>query len=369
MLTAFWSGLGGEFSKQWATKILSPALAFWTAGLALVWWSVHGDRVQKHGWSVELRATAAPLQQLPAAAQIVLIVGALMLVVASALIVERLTLPALKLLEGYWRRPAWLHAELVRYRRWRRQRWATTVEALRKREARGDLSLAELKQLQRLTMSDVLTTPETVLHDHLEERSRRFTAAQFAKLARGSGFLRGSPPEEALGMPTRLGDVLRAAERRPFDKYGLDAVVCWYRLWMLLPDGAKTEISQARLELDRAVRAWLWGALFLVWAPWLWWIAVPVGVLVPLVAYNVGMLNAAALFGDLTESAFDLYRMQLYDAMQLPRPTSPADERACGVRLSRIIWRGETEASIAYVTAPSPTAEAETGGAKAEAAG
>jgi hypothetical protein len=363
VLTAFWSGLGGEFAKQWATRILSPALAFWTAGLALVWWSGHGNRVQRHGWSVELNATAAPLEQLPAAAQILLIVGALMLIAASALIVERLTLPALKLLEGYWSRPAWLRAQLVRYRRWRRRRWATTVEDLRRREARGDLSLAEFEQLERLTTSDVLTPADTELHDRLAERRQRFTAAQFAKLARGTDFLRASPPEGALGMPTRLGEVLRAAERRSFDKYGLDTVICWYRLWMLLPEGVKTEISQARLELDRAVRAWLWGALFLVWAPWLWWIAVPVGLLVPLVAYNVGMLNAAALFGDLTETAFDLHRMQLYDAMQMPRPTSPAEERASGVRLTRIFWHGESDPSIAYVTAQPPAApDASTGG-------
>jgi len=357
VLSAFWSGLGGEFAKQWATRILSPALAFWAGGLALVWWNVHGGRVQRHGWSGELSATVTPLEHLPTAAQIVLILGALMLIAASALIVERLTLPAIKLLEGYWSHPASLHTQLVRYRRWRRRRWATTVEELRKREARGDLSLAELKQLETLTAKDTLTPAETDLQHQLAERRQRFTASQFAELARGSGFLRNSPPEDALGMPTRLGDVLRAAERRPFDKYGLDAVICWYRLWMLLPDSVKTEISQARLELDRAARAWLWGALFLVWTPWLWWIAVPVGLLVPLVAYNVGMLNAAALFGDLTESAFDLHRMRLYDAMQMPRPTSPADERASGAQLTRIFWRGESDSRISYVATRPPAAD------------
>jgi hypothetical protein len=52
-------------------------------------------------------------------------------------------------------------------------------------------------------------------------------------------------------MPTRFGDILRAAEFRPRDKYGLDTTVCWYPLWLLLPAEVKQEISQARLELDR----------------------------------------------------------------------------------------------------------------------
>jgi hypothetical protein len=103
------------------------------------------------------------------------------------------------------------------------------------------------------------------------------------------------------------------------------------------------------------VRIWLWGALFLLWAPWLWWVAVPIGILVPLLAYGFSMLSAATLFGDLTETAFDLHRMELYDALHLPRPTSPAYEREQGARLSQILWRGETDPGIEYVE-PQPAA-------------
>jgi hypothetical protein len=356
VLAAFWSGLGGELAKHWAARILTPAFVFWTAGPAAVWWSEHRDDVRDHGWTAQLKATAHPLEQLPAVAQIVLVLGALMLLVGSALVAERLTLPLLKLLEGYWERPGWLRGLLVSYRRWRRRRWAAKVEPLRVKQARGDLSRAEQAELRGLQAEDQLDEAQLDRLQHLSERERHFSATQMARLARGEAFLRVTPGEDALGMPTRLGDVLRAAERRPYDKYGLDAVVCWYRLWMVLPVDVKTEITEARLELDRAVRTCLWGTLFLAWAPWLWWAAVPIGLLVPLLTYNFSMLSAAALFGDLVETSFDLHRMALYDALHLPRPTSAADERGRGARLTGSLWHGEADPAVVYVAPAPPTA-------------
>jgi hypothetical protein len=349
LLAAFWSGLGGELAKHWAARILTPAFAFWAAGLALVWWSEHGDRVRDGGWAEELEATARPLEQLPTVAQVVLVVGALLLLAASALIAERLTLPLLKLLEGYWSRPAWLRDLLVSYRRRRRRRWATAVNELQRKEERGDLTRYEMEELKHLGEADALGPEDSEREAELRRRQQSFGAAELAALERGRAYLRSSPRDDRFAMPTRLGDVLRAAELRPADKYGLDSVVCWYRLWVLLPTEIRTEIAETRLELDRAVRIFLWGALFIVWAPWLWWVAVPIAVVVPLLAYSFSMLSAAALFGDLSETAFDLHRMELYDALHLPRPSSAADEREHGKQLTGILWHGETDPRVVYV--------------------
>ena len=62
---------------------------------------------------------------------------------------------------------------------------------------------------------------------------------------------------------------------------------------MLLPAEAKTELVQARSALDNAARTWLWGALFVVWTPWTW-LALPIAIVVPAVAYYIGVLTAAA---------------------------------------------------------------------------
>jgi hypothetical protein len=66
-------------------------------------------------------------------------------------------------------------------------------------------------------------------------------------------------------MPTRLGNLLRAAERKPLEKYGLDAIICWSRLWMLLPDAVKKDLQESRADLNNAARVWLWSLLFCGW--------------------------------------------------------------------------------------------------------
>jgi hypothetical protein len=49
MLAAVCSALGGEFAKQWATPIPTPASGFWAGGLAAIWLWSHGARVRRHG--------------------------------------------------------------------------------------------------------------------------------------------------------------------------------------------------------------------------------------------------------------------------------------------------------------------------------
>jgi hypothetical protein len=347
MLTALWSGLGSEFAKQWIARVLTPAFAFWTAGLAIVWWSANRVGVGERGWSAQLAQTARPLEELPAVGQVILVVGALILLTASALVADRLTVPVLKLLEGYWARPRWLRRRLVA-RRWRhRQARAQAVSQLRTRRARGDLSLGELDELNKLKQQN---RPDRERLEELRARSRAFTSDDALALARGEAVLRSTPPIEQLTMPTRLGDILRAAEFRPSDKYGLDTAICWYPLWLLLPAEVKQEITQARLELDRAARGWLWGALFLVWTPWLWYLALPIGVLIPLLSYYVVMLNAGRLFGDLVETAFDLHWMALYDALHIARPHTAAETRDHGALVTRLLWQGEADARVVYVS-------------------
>jgi hypothetical protein len=115
-------------------------------------------------------------------------------------------------------------------------------------------------------------------------------------------------------MPTQFGNILRPAEERPKNQYGLDTFICWPRLWLLLPDSVKTELTEARMTLNIGARIWLWSLLFLLWTPLAWW-AIPAGILSAYLAYR-WLLNAAIIYGDLLESAFDLYRLELYKSLR-----------------------------------------------------
>ncbi len=345
MLASFWSGLGGELAKQWAARLLTPALAFWMGGLAAVWWHEHGDGVDAHGWTRELQRTARPIEHLPTVAQVVLLVGALMVVAVSGLAVERLTLPLLRLLEGYW--PWRLRGRRTSRRRERQQKRIERRDELLVLQRRGDLTVQEYKELRRLEAAPN-ADPQRLAELH-SKRAKGFTQRDAAELSHLRSELHYTPRDASEGMPTRLGDILRATERRPLEKYGLDAVVCWTALWLVLPTEAKTELAEARGRLDGALRTWLWGVLFIVWTPWTTW-AIPVAIVVPLVAYG-GILGAARLFGDLVGTSFDLYRMQLYDGLHLPRPSSAAVERVRGKQVTNLLWGGLDDASVKYTSA------------------
>jgi hypothetical protein len=353
MLSAFWSGLGGEFAKQWVARILTPAFAFWGGGLAAVWWHSNGREVRSHGWSHALSTTAAWLHQLPGVAQGFVVVAGLLLVAVSALAAERLTQPLLRLLEGYGWHPQRLRDRLIGYRRGRYHHWDEQVERLATRQRLGTLTPEEFFELEALERTEPPSDPLR-LRDLRLRRADGLDARIMGQLGRGRSILRVMPRQDALGMPTRLGDILRAAERRPADKYGLDTIACWSALWLLLPAEAKTELVQARSALDNAARTWLWGALFVIWTPWTW-LALPVAIVVPALAYYVSILTAATAFGDLTVTSFDLYRFLLYDGLHLPRPSSPALERGRdGARVTRLLWSGLDEPGFTYAPSPAP---------------
>jgi hypothetical protein len=350
MLTAFWSGLGGDLAKRWTARVLTPAFAFWLGGLAAVWWRAHERGVRTSGWVSQLTATARSVDELPDLAKGLLVLSFLLVVTASALAAETMTLPVLRLLEGYGWRPAWLRSEFIAYRRWRRRRWADRVEALAVRQRLGTLTLEEFLELCQLE-----TTPKTDpsrLRALRQQRNEGFDARMAADLGRGRTFLHHCPNQDGMGMPTRLGDILRAAEGRPADKYGLDAIVCWYSLWLLLPSDARAELIQTRAAVDGAARTWIWGAGIIIWTPWTWW-ALPIAAATSALAYYRGMLPAAAVFGELIGSTFDLYRFRLYDALHLPRPSTPrAERRRNGPQVTNILWGGPDEPDLGYLPGP-----------------
>jgi hypothetical protein len=298
----FLEGFSGNLADEWIKTLFTPAFVFWLGGgLAAL---------QRWGWD----AAVVEFQKLREPLPLVLGILVLLTVAASGFVVQQFDFTVLRLLEGYW--PGWL-TPLAGW----------LVKGQRRRFKRLD------QQLQTLNRQGLATlTPQ--------EREAYIQADLDL----------GEFPEVGRLLPTRLGNILRAAEDHCAAKYGLDAIICWPRLWLLLPEATKTELSQARQQLNGTVRIWVWGMLFLIWAPLfgIWW-PLPLGLGTAWLAHR-WLIQTARVYGDLIEAAFDLYRLQLYQAVRWPLPSTPAEERVLGRALTDYLWHGSDQGSPTFTT-------------------
>ena len=305
MLTAFWQALGGKLADRFAA-VSVPALVFWLGGLAA--WTVHQGSLaavtRQLGW----------LDRHGAGVQITVLVTVLLAVAGSGVVVGGLATPVLRLLEGYW--PRW--ADPLRLRLTRRLAERAAAEAP-----------AWQKAYERVQPPADPTAEDLAVYTRLERRRRR------------------RPSSPGYFLPTPIGNILRAAERRPFDKYGLDAVVLWPRLWPVLPETLRSDLLAARTSLDRAAIASVWGVLFCAFAPFTFW-AIPIGLGVAATAVVAVVPGRAQAFGELQEAAYDQYRTTLYTQLRWPLPANPHQERAEGQRLTSYLWRGSDDMSPAF---------------------
>jgi hypothetical protein len=134
---------------------------------------------------------------------------------------------------------------------------------------------------------------------------------------------------------TRLGNLLSAAETYPQDRYGLDAVRLWPRLYHIVPDGLLTSMAEARASMEfLLVIALLAGIyapvagiyLIVTTGPIPWFLASLLGgAAIAFLAYW-GALTPAAIYGDHIRTAFDLYRLKLLEQLRLPKPATLDEE-------------------------------------------
>lgn len=310
MLLKFWEGIGSGLADQFLGRLFTPALLFWATGAVAWLFSSLGPGGGGRGLAL-LRNAATGLEGVSGTLQLAVLVGAAFLLVASALAAEQLTLPLLRVLEGYYwpphlaRRRRSHHAD----RRTRlRRRWTELVK---------EANLDDLPPETAIELSDI-------------EQS-----------------LRRVPASPQLVMPTRLGNILRASEERPGVRYGLDVAVCWPMLWLLLDKDTRREVTSARNAVNGSVTLLLWAVLSMVWIPLAWWVA-PIAVVVSLAVYYVPILSSAQVYGDLMASVFDLHRTDLYDALRWPLPAAPASEPEAGRALTAYLWRGIAPAGTKF---------------------
>ncbi|GAA4081224.1 hypothetical protein [Nonomuraea soli] len=109
--------------------------------------------------------------------------------------------------------------------------------------------------------------------------------------------------------PTWIGDRLTAPAVRVNARYGLDLDSAWPRLWLIVPDAVRAELTSANDAFMAAARlvGWmvLYAALGLVW-----WPSAAIAVVLAAAAWMQARAAVATL-ADLTEATVDLYGADL----------------------------------------------------------
>jgi hypothetical protein len=304
MFEEFWKSLGGSFDKRWLINTFGPALVFWGAGL-WAWAQLVGlDN------ALQLWRGYAP--------QVHLFLGAagLLLVFFTALLLEIFAGALLRFYEGYW--PVW--------------------RGLARRRARD---LRQKQERRRVLRTKVATD--------------QATPADRAELAGLDSELAHRPRDPEQSRPSRLGDVLRTAEDYPRERYGLDPIVFWPRLFSQLSKPLRQALGTAQDQLDLSLRLATLAALHgIIWSvvaatcrQWaaLWW-ALPALLLAWLVWRSSAQI--ATSYAMLFRSAFDLHRFDAYRRMHWPPPTSPLAEKARGAELILFLLDGTGAREVVY---------------------
>lgn len=252
---------------------------------------------------------------------------AMFAVALLAALVQPFQLRIVRLLEGYW------------------ESWAVTARlapVLVERHYRKITMLRErnnqLHRQLRGSPNDRRPLPELAR----EQRTRQRRASEQARVRRRMARyprsvqedepLEGGPPDKDIPLlPTTLGNALRAAEHAGGERYGLDSISSWPRIYPLFSERFAATQAASRDSVDST--STLCVGFFVVtvlgvsalWdEPKAYWIPVVTAVLSWL-SY-LGAVSAAVQYGVYIRVAYDLHRHDLLKAMGLPLPTTLYEE-------------------------------------------
>ncbi len=288
--------LKGYFGRDFMLSAFSPLLIFSGASLALFFEITQG-----------LGAALAMWEKLSALIQVVALLAGLVVVAFLAYLTDNFQYSITRLFEGYWSRIPLL--SLLR-------------------NLRVDLYKKRWEHLNTLAQSASTVT-----------EANEITAEQLAFY----------PPPNHLDkmMPTKVGNILRAAELHAYDRYGIDSTIIWPRLRPLLKSEAIAPLEDKKTTLELMLLMSLLGILFtLTWCPvlaiftnrWDLFLLCTLGLPLAWICYQNAVQSALA-YGEQVKATFDLYRNDLLKALNRPIPSDTETERKEWLRLSRFFYR------------------------------
>lgn len=113
--------------------------------------------------------------------------------------------------------------------------------------------------------------------------------------------------------PTWMGDRIAALEQISIERYGLDLRFGWSRLWLVLPDNVRAELTAANGQFAATVVTGAWALLYLLLGI-LWWPALFIALATGLTGWTRAR-SAIVELTDLSEATLDLHGRTLAIAL------------------------------------------------------
>lgn len=243
--------VSNNLSEEWKKKILSPpSFLFWGITALLILINVGWD------WEYLYRF----FNEISLGQGVFLVVGGSLLIILSSAIVEWFQIPFFRLLEGYYWNDTYISSKLT----------GRIKKELKDKEEQFYKDYDNLQGYDNSqgNQENNESTEKNEIKDEIKLRK---------ELIKLDDYLDNYPVDRDTLLPTRLGNLLRAAEEYPNIRYGLETFTVWPRLWMVLPDNARNLHNSVLEEVYKNTRIIIWS----IGATVIW------GILISLIFSNI----------------------------------------------------------------------------------
>lgn len=361
MFTTFLKGITGFFERHFLITAFFPTLLFVALNIGMLmldsgistlitWWSEQ---------SAEYQTVLA----------VTVLCGTLMIAYLISIFQPTLT----RLFEGYWDSIPLLRGMIQRRRAYYQSIWQYLKDEMERadkvEENVNNLELDPIRKELEELRSRFDTINESQKSDLEKEildkrdaldnlKQERIQPIRAERRRLEGDFLLFFPPEKAMVLPTRLGNILRASEAYGAMRYGLDAVVIWPRLYSMLPDEAKRLLSYSKANLDLfliltvliSIFALYWQISSVILVNWVLFVLASLSWIVVIICYRAA-LQAAVTYSEVVKSTIDLHRWALLKALHIKLPASYQEEQRIWQEITDLFYRSYSLNKSKYETA------------------